>query len=67
VVFGILAGGVSLGQGNSPSVAGTHATIAFAVAAVTLILIKLTKGLLIWLMITALGVGALYFVRGLGR
>jgi hypothetical protein len=62
-IFGALAGGVSLGQGNTPNAAGTHAAIGFGVAAVTLILIKLTRSLMLWLFITALGVGALYVLR----
>lgn len=65
--FGALAGGVSLGQGNAPATAGTHAAIGFGVAAVTLILIKLTRSLMLWLLITALGVGALYLFGGMGR
>lgn len=58
-IFGMLAGGVSLGQDNSPADAGVHAAIGFGVAAVTLFLIRMTKSLVLWLVITALGVGAL--------
>lgn len=58
-IFGMLAGGVSLGQGNAPGAAGVHAAIGFGVAAVTLFFIRMTKSLVLWLAITALGVGAL--------
>ena len=58
-VFGMLAGGVSLGQGTPPGTAGVHAAIGFGVAAVTLFFIRMTKSLVLWLAITALGVGAL--------
>lgn len=58
-IFGALAAGVSLGQGNPPATAGTHAAIAFGVAAVTLFLIRMAKGFLMWLLITGLGVLAL--------
>lgn len=66
-LFGATAGGVSLGQGNQPETAGVHAAIGFGVAAVTLFLIKLTKNLLLWLVITALGVGALFVWDGLRK
>jgi hypothetical protein len=58
-IFGALAGGVSLGQGSSADAAATHAAIGFGVAAVTLFLIKMVRGLLLWILITGLGVGAL--------
>jgi hypothetical protein len=58
-IFGALSAGVSLGQGNPPATAGTHAAIAFGVAAVTLILIRMAKGFLTWLLITGIGVLAL--------
>lgn len=58
-VFGMLAGGVSLGQGHSAVTAGTHAAIGFGVAAITLFIIRMTKSLLLWVVITALGIGAL--------
>lgn len=58
-IFGAMAGGVSLGQGNAGESAATHATIGFAVAAITLFLIKVVRGLLLWVVITALGVGML--------
>ena len=40
--------------------------IGFGVAAVTLVLIKFTKSLMLWLLITALGVGAL-LILGVGK
>ena len=58
-IFGSLAGGVSLGQGNPLRAATAHAAIGFAVAAVTLFLIRSTRSLLLWLLITAAGMGAL--------
>lgn len=58
-MFGALAGGVSLGQGNVPATAGTHAAIGFGVAAVTLFLVKVTRSIVMWLLITAVGVSAL--------
>jgi hypothetical protein len=66
-MFGAMAGGVSLGQGNRPVTAGTHAAIGFGVAAVTLLLVKLTKNLLLWLVITSAGVLALFAIDGLRR
>lgn len=63
-MLGALAGGVSLGQGSTPQAAGTHAAIGFGVAAATLLLIKLTRNLVLWLLITALGVAALFFFEG---
>ncbi|MEO8636814.1 MAG: hypothetical protein ABI587_16180 [Gemmatimonadales bacterium] len=65
-VFGAMAGGASLGQGNTPGIAGAHAAIGFGIAAVTLFLIKFTKSLMLWLLITALGVGAM-LIFGVGR
>jgi hypothetical protein len=64
-MFGALAGGVSLGQGSPPATAGTHAAIGFGVAAVTLFLIKLTRSLMLWLVITGVGVMALFIADGL--
>jgi hypothetical protein len=58
-IFGALAAGVSLGQGNPPAAAGTHAAIAFGVAAITLVLIRMAKGFLTWLLITGIGILAL--------
>jgi hypothetical protein len=63
-IFGAMAGGVSLSQGNQPATAGTHAAIGFGVAAVTLFLIKLTKNLMLWLVITGVGVIALFLFEG---
>jgi hypothetical protein len=60
-IFGAVAGGVSLGQGNEPSTAGTHAAIGFGVAAVILLLVRSTRSLFRWLLITAAGVAALLF------
>ena len=58
-MFGAIAGGTSLGQGNPGSTAGMHAAIGFGVAVVTLFLVKLTRSIMLWLLITAVGVGAL--------
>ncbi len=58
-MFGAVAGGASLGQGNPPETAGVHAAIGFGVAAMTLFLIRFTRSLILWVVITALGVGAL--------
>ena len=58
-VFGALAGAVSLGEGNPLRMATAHATIGFAGAAVTLFLIRLTKSLMLWLLITAAAVMAI--------
>jgi hypothetical protein len=58
-LFGAIAGGTSLGQGNTAATAGTHAAIGFGVAVITLFLIKVTRSIMLWLLITALGVGAL--------
>lgn len=57
-IFGAIAGGVSLGQGNEPATAGTHAAIGFGVAAITLLLIRSTRSLVKWLLITAVGIAA---------
>ncbi len=64
-MFGAMAAGLSVGRGNSPAIAGRHAAIAFGVAAATLFLIKTTRNLLLWLVITGLGVLALFFFDGL--
>ena len=64
-MFGAMAAGVSVGQGNTSAVAGRHAAIAFGVAAITLFLIKTTRSLLLWLVITGLGVVALFVFDGL--
>jgi hypothetical protein len=58
-IFGAMAAGVSLGQGNPAGTAASHAAIGFGVAAITLFLIKVVRGLLLWVLITALGVAAL--------
>jgi hypothetical protein len=58
-VFGSIAGGASLGQGNSPGSAATHAAIGFAVAAVALFFVRFIRQLGTWLLITAAGVAAL--------
>jgi len=55
-LFGVLAGGVSLGRGHPAEQAGTHAAIGFGVAAVTMFLIRIAKGLLMWTLVTAAGV-----------
>jgi hypothetical protein len=66
-MFGAMAGGVSLGQGNPPRTAGIHAAIGFGVAAVTLFLIKMTRSLIMWLVITGMGVAALFVWDGLSK
>ncbi len=58
-VFGMLAGGVSLGQGHAAAGAGTHAAIGFGVAAITLFIVRTTRSLFLWVVITVLGIGAL--------
>lgn len=63
-MFGAMAGGVSLGQGNQPRTAGAHAAIGFGVAMVTLFLIRMTKNLMLWLVITGVGVIALFLFEG---
>jgi hypothetical protein len=65
-LFGALAGGASLGQGIAPGEAATHAAIGFGVAAATLFLIRFTRSLILWPLITVLGVGALVMF-GVGR
>ena len=65
-IFGALAGGASLSQGSAPGAAASHAAVGFGVAAVTLFLIKFTRNLILWLLITALGVGAL-LIFGVGK
>ncbi len=61
VIFGVLAGGVSMGEGNPAAAAANHAAVAFGVAATTLFLVKIVRGLVLWLLIAALGVAALAF------
>ncbi len=63
-MFGAMAAGVSVGEGNPLPVAGQHAAIAFGVAALTLFLIRTTRNLLLWLLITGLGVLALFVYDG---
>jgi Na+/glutamate symporter len=62
-LFGLLAGSVSLGRGHPPAEAATHATIGFGIAAATMILIRIAKGILIWTVITAAGVLGLIFTN----
>ena len=66
-MVGALAGGVSLGQGSAPATAETHAVVGFGLAAVTLFLIKLTRSLVLWLVITGCGVAALFLYDGFRR
>ena len=65
-IFGALAGGASLSQGIAPGAAATRAAIGFGVAATTLFLVRFTRSLVLWPLITALGVGALV-IFGVGR
>lgn len=68
-VFGAIAGGASLSQGQSPKLASAHAVAAFVAAAAMFFLLKMTKSILLWLTITAVGVAALvaYGVHGVAR
>ena len=65
-IFGGMTGAISLGQGSSPTTAAIHAAIGFGVAVVTQLFIGFTKSLLLWLLVTALGGGAL-FVLGFAK
>ncbi|HTO72361.1 MAG TPA: hypothetical protein VMJ30_01015 [Gemmatimonadales bacterium] len=58
-VFGAIAGGASLSQGQSGKEASAHAVVAFVAAAVMFFLVKMTKSIVMWLLITAAGVAAL--------
>jgi Na+/glutamate symporter len=62
-LFGLVAGSVSLGQGHPPTQAGTHAAIGFGVAATTMILVRVARGILIWTLITAAGILGLIFTN----
>lgn len=58
-VFGVIAGGASLSQGHSAKEASAHAVAAFVAAAAMFFLVKMTRSILHWLLITATGVAAL--------
>jgi hypothetical protein len=58
-VLGAVAGGVALGQGHTTENATAHAVVGFAIAAMVLLLIKFVRNLVLWVVITALGAGAL--------
>jgi hypothetical protein len=58
-IFGAVAGGASLSQGSTPETAATHAAIGFGAAAVMMFIIKFTRSLLLWLVLTGAGVAAL--------
>lgn len=58
-VFGAIAGGGSLSQGQGAKQASAHAVAAFVAAAAMFFLIKMTKSILLWLTLTAAGVIAL--------
>jgi hypothetical protein len=60
-MLGVIAGGVALGQGHPAETAATHAVVGFAIAAIVLLLIKFVRNLVLWVVITALGAGALLF------
>jgi len=62
-LFGLLAGSLSLGQGHPPAQAATHAAIGFGVAATTMILVRIARGILIWTLITAAGILGLVFTN----
>jgi hypothetical protein len=58
-IFGAIAGGGSLSQGNLPKTAALHAALAFGAAAVMFFLLKMAKSMVMWHVITAAGVAAL--------
>lgn len=58
-IFGAIAGGASLSQGNLPKTAALQAALAFGAAAVMFFLLKVAKSMVMWLVITAAGVAAL--------
>jgi hypothetical protein len=58
-VFGAIAGGATLSQGQGARQATAHAVAAFVAAAAMFFLVKMTKSILLWLTITAAGVAAL--------
>jgi hypothetical protein len=62
-LFGVAAGGVSLGRGHQPSQAGAHAAIGFGVAMATMLVLKVAKGFLMWAIITAAGILGLILVN----
>jgi hypothetical protein len=57
----IVVGCISLGQGQPLSQASSHAAVAFGAALLTVLLGRLVRGILIWLVIAGLGTGALVF------
>ena len=63
-VFGAIAGGASLSQGNEPRTAAGHAAVGFAAAAIMFFLVKMAKSLVLWLLITGVGVAALVWWGG---
>jgi hypothetical protein len=65
-ILGVLAGGVSLGEGNPPGLAGTHAAVGFGVAVVTLFVVKMAKSLMLIVLVAAAGVAAV-LIFGAGR
>lgn len=58
-VFGVIAGGASLSQGHGAKEASAHAVAAFVAAAAMFFLVKMTRSILHWLLITAAGVAGL--------
>jgi len=58
-VLGAVAGGVALGQGHTTENAAAHAVVGFVIAAMVLLVIKFVRNLVLWVVITALGAGAL--------
>jgi hypothetical protein len=58
-IFGAIAGGASLSQGNLPKTATVHGALAFGAAALMFFLLKVAKSMVMWLVITAAGVAAL--------
>lgn len=58
-LVGALAGGVSLGRGHPAADAGANAAVGFGVAAVTMLLARMARGLLMWILITIGGVAGL--------
>jgi TonB family protein len=60
-IFGAIAAGASFSRGNPGKTAATHGAIAFGAAAVMFFLVKLAKNMVIWFLLTAAGVAALFF------
>lgn len=66
-VFGVVAGGAELARGLPPKTAIAHAVVAFVGAGVLFFLVKLAKGMLMSLVITAIGVAILLMMGACSR